>query len=293
MNVVKEIQRINERELDMGITGNASWHAKYKSAYIFYGGLDYGLTEGDVIAVFSQFGEIVDCNLVRDKKTGKSKGFGFLAYEDQRSSILAIDNMNGAKLVDRTLRVDHAERYRKPKKDEKSDRSVAEEEKVFEEGGDEYEARRRKIWDYETYDAVEKEKQEQAEAAPKPKKDEFETKQLDHVQKMVEKRKRDREQKRIAEAQSLMGPRKGLGFGESAPASSSFAAVRPLDADENLNKLKEIISAPGQSPPRIREPPRDKPQREKRRQSASRSRSTGRGKKRSRSRGRKRSRSRG
>jgi RNA-binding motif X-linked protein 2 len=53
------------------------------------------LTEGDVITIFSQFGEIVDVNLVRDKGTGKSKGFAFLAYEDQRSTVLAVDNFNG------------------------------------------------------------------------------------------------------------------------------------------------------------------------------------------------------
>lgn len=90
MNVVKEIERINAREAQLGITGDASWHAAYKdSAYVFVSGLDFDMTEGDIICVFSQFGEIVDVNLVRDKKTGKSRGFCFLAFEDQRSTILA------------------------------------------------------------------------------------------------------------------------------------------------------------------------------------------------------------
>ena len=45
----------------------ASWHAKFKdSAYIFAGGLSFDLTEGDILAVFSQYGEIVDVNLVRN-----------------------------------------------------------------------------------------------------------------------------------------------------------------------------------------------------------------------------------
>jgi len=38
----------------------------------------------------SRYGEVVDINLVRDKGTGKSKGFAFLAYEDQRSTNLAV-----------------------------------------------------------------------------------------------------------------------------------------------------------------------------------------------------------
>ncbi|CAM9226661.1 unnamed protein product, partial [Phaeothamnion confervicola] len=127
MNVVQEIQRINERELEAGLSGDASWHAKYKdSAWVFVGGLVTTLTEGDVLCVMSQWGEIEDINLVRDKATGKSKGFAFLKYEDQRSTILAVDNFNGIKLLDRTLRVDHCERYRLPK--ELKDKEEAEEE---------------------------------------------------------------------------------------------------------------------------------------------------------------------
>ena len=45
-----------------------------------------------------RYGEIVNINLVRDKKSGKSKGFCFLAYEDQRSTVLAVDNLNGFKV---------------------------------------------------------------------------------------------------------------------------------------------------------------------------------------------------
>ncbi len=124
MNVVKEIQRINARELQMGTTLDSamkgSWHDQYKdSAYIFIGGLSFELTEGDIVCVFSQYGEIVDVNLVRDKATGKSKGFAFVAYEDQRSTILAVDNFNGAKVLGRMLRVDHVAKYKPKKEDDK------------------------------------------------------------------------------------------------------------------------------------------------------------------------------
>lgn len=46
-------------------------------------------------------GEIIDCNLIRDKATGKSKGFAFIAFEDQRSTVLAVDNMNGIKACEK------------------------------------------------------------------------------------------------------------------------------------------------------------------------------------------------
>ncbi|XP_014111986.1 PREDICTED: RNA-binding motif protein, X-linked 2 isoform X1 [Pseudopodoces humilis] len=116
---VKLINELNAREAELGVQEAVSWHAEYKdSAWIFVGGLHYELTEGDVICVFSQYGEIVNINLVRDKKTGKSKGFCFLCYEDQRSTILAVDNFNGIKIKGRTIRVDHVANYRPPKESE-------------------------------------------------------------------------------------------------------------------------------------------------------------------------------
>ncbi|WWC91604.1 uncharacterized protein L201_006550 [Kwoniella dendrophila CBS 6074] len=115
MNTIKEINRINERELQLGVKG--SWHDEYKdSAYVFVGGLAYELSEGDILTIFSQWGEIIDINLPRDKETGKTKGFGFLMYEDQRSTVLAVDNMNGSQVLGRTIRVDHTRNYRQPGK---------------------------------------------------------------------------------------------------------------------------------------------------------------------------------
>lgn len=74
MNVIQEIRRINERELEQGVSGKASWHYEYKdSAWVFAGGFPYDLTEGDILCVMSQWGEIEDINLCREKDTGKSK----------------------------------------------------------------------------------------------------------------------------------------------------------------------------------------------------------------------------
>ncbi|OMO90480.1 hypothetical protein COLO4_19142 [Corchorus olitorius] len=122
LTLVKRLQNITAKEADLGISEEASWHAKYKhSAYVFIGGLPFDLTEGDILAVFAQYGEIVDVNLVRDKGTGKSKGFAFLAYEDQRSTILAVDNLNGAQIMGRTIRVDHCEKYKKKEEEDEEE----------------------------------------------------------------------------------------------------------------------------------------------------------------------------
>ena len=59
--------------------------------------------------------QIEDINLVRDEDTGKSRGFAFVKYEDSKSCILAVDNFAGAKVLGRSLRVDHCEKYRLPK----------------------------------------------------------------------------------------------------------------------------------------------------------------------------------
>lgn len=117
---MKNVLKLSEQELKSG--NKTSWHDQYRnSAWVFVGGLPYDLSEGncnnclswwavnnnqiqwslttgDIICVFSQYGEIVNINLVRDKKTGKQKGFCFLCYEDQRSTVLAVDNLNGVKV---------------------------------------------------------------------------------------------------------------------------------------------------------------------------------------------------
>ncbi|KAG2534136.1 zinc finger CCCH domain-containing protein 25-like [Panicum virgatum] len=120
---VKRTQVINQKEALLGIGEDASWHAKFKdSAYVFVGGVPFDLTEGDILAFFAQYGEVVDVNLVRDKGTGKSKGFAFLAYEDQRSTILAVDNLNGAKVLGRIIRVDHVSKYKKKEEEDEEER---------------------------------------------------------------------------------------------------------------------------------------------------------------------------
>ncbi|CAK8537694.1 unnamed protein product [Lathyrus sativus] len=119
LTLVKRIQKINSREAALGISEQASWHTKYKdSAYVFVGGIPFDLTEGDLLAVFAQYGEVVDVNLVRDNDTGKSKGFAFLAYEDQRSTNLAVDNLNGAQVLGRIIRVDHVDKYKKKEEED-------------------------------------------------------------------------------------------------------------------------------------------------------------------------------
>ncbi|KAF1848797.1 uncharacterized protein K460DRAFT_364761 [Cucurbitaria berberidis CBS 394.84] len=117
MNSVRAIQQLNKRELEAGINPGGSWHTDYRdTAFVYIGGLAFELSEGDIITIFSQYGEPVWIKLARDKETGKSRGFAWIKYEDQRSCDLAVDNLGGSTIMDRVIRVDHA-RY-KPRDDE-------------------------------------------------------------------------------------------------------------------------------------------------------------------------------
>lgn len=127
---MKNISKLSEQDLRSG--SKSSWHDQYRdSAWVFIGGLPYDLTEGDIVCIFSQYGEIVNINLIRDKDSGKSKGFCFLCYEDQRSTVLSVDNLNGIKILNRAIRVDHVSNYKIPKQGKKTD---VETKKLYEEG---------------------------------------------------------------------------------------------------------------------------------------------------------------
>lgn len=116
MKKVEAIRKLNETELQLGIAGTpASWHEKYNKCHAIYvGGIPTEFTEGDLLAMFEQYGIVVHVNLVRDADTGKSRGFAFLKYHDPRSAVLAVDNFTGVQLAGRTLRVDHVEDYTVP-----------------------------------------------------------------------------------------------------------------------------------------------------------------------------------
>ncbi|KAK3695850.1 hypothetical protein B0T22DRAFT_456332 [Podospora appendiculata] len=135
MNQIRAIQALNKREIENGVPPSASWHVDYRdTAYVYFGGLPFDLTEGDVITIFSQFGEPVFLKLARDKETGKSKGYGWLKYEDQRSTDLAVDNLGGAEIAGRLVRVDHA-RYKHRDDEDPEEGRIGWEDMLRREGG--------------------------------------------------------------------------------------------------------------------------------------------------------------
>ena len=74
---------------------------------LYIGGLSYGTTEASLRDAFAQAGTVVSANVIMDKMTGKSRGFGFVEIEDADAE-KAIEMWNGKELDGRRLTVNEA-----------------------------------------------------------------------------------------------------------------------------------------------------------------------------------------
>ncbi len=75
---------------------------------IYVGSLPYGVTEDDLKQAFGVFGNVESVNIVKDKFTGKSKGFGFVQMPSKEEAEAAIEGLNGKEFKGRTLSVNKA-----------------------------------------------------------------------------------------------------------------------------------------------------------------------------------------
>ena len=75
---------------------------------IYVGNLPYSLTEDELRAAFSQFGEVSSVNIIMDRMSGQSKGFGFVEMPDNSEADEAIKALNESALNGRNIRVNQA-----------------------------------------------------------------------------------------------------------------------------------------------------------------------------------------
>ena len=75
---------------------------------IYVGNLSYGVTEDELREMFSKFGEVTSVNLISDKYSGQSKGFGFVEMAVQSEAEAAIKALDGNSVKGRNLRVNEA-----------------------------------------------------------------------------------------------------------------------------------------------------------------------------------------
>ena len=77
------------------------------SKKIYVGNLSFQTTDSDLNDLFAQFGEVESVSIITDRDTGRSKGFGFVAMNDE-SAEKAISQLNGSELNGRALTVNEA-----------------------------------------------------------------------------------------------------------------------------------------------------------------------------------------
>lgn len=75
---------------------------------IYVGNLSYNVTENDLRNAFSEYGSVSKVNIIMDKMTGKSKGFAFVEMDNDANGQTAIEELNGADLAGRNLKVNLA-----------------------------------------------------------------------------------------------------------------------------------------------------------------------------------------
>lgn len=80
---------------------------------IYVGNLAYESTEDELREIFGAFGPVTNVNIITDKESGRSKGFGFIEMENQPDGEKAIAELNGSNVKERELKVNEA----RPKED--------------------------------------------------------------------------------------------------------------------------------------------------------------------------------
>ncbi len=75
---------------------------------IYVGNLAYAATEQDLRDAFSAFGEVSSVNIIMDRQTGQSKGFGFVEMPNDAEATAAIKEINDQPIKGRPARVNEA-----------------------------------------------------------------------------------------------------------------------------------------------------------------------------------------
>ena len=83
---------------------------------IFVGNLSYNTNDDSLRDAFESFGSVTDAKVILDRESGKSRGFGFVEFENSDEADKAIADMDGQDLDGRSLTVNVAQE-RKPRDD--------------------------------------------------------------------------------------------------------------------------------------------------------------------------------
>lgn len=75
---------------------------------IYVGNLSFNTTNGDLETLFASHGSVHSANVITDRETGRSRGFGFVEMDDDTEARRAIEELDGHQVDGRSLRVNEA-----------------------------------------------------------------------------------------------------------------------------------------------------------------------------------------
>jgi cold-inducible RNA-binding protein len=75
---------------------------------LYVGNLPYRMSEEELQEVFGQVGTVANVAIIIDRETGRSRGFGFVEMEEDSAAAAAVQQLNGAQVGGRTLKVAEA-----------------------------------------------------------------------------------------------------------------------------------------------------------------------------------------
>lgn len=75
---------------------------------LFVGSLAWATTDDTLKAHFEQAGTVASAKVITDRETGRSRGFGFVEFENDAEGQSAIDKLNGSDLDGRSITVNEA-----------------------------------------------------------------------------------------------------------------------------------------------------------------------------------------
>jgi RNA recognition motif-containing protein len=75
---------------------------------VYAGNLSDSTTEDELREAFAAYGEVASVNIITDRDSGRSKGFGFVEMSTEEEATAAINGLNGTELGGNTIKVDQA-----------------------------------------------------------------------------------------------------------------------------------------------------------------------------------------
>jgi cold-inducible RNA-binding protein len=75
---------------------------------LYVGNLGYGIGDGDLEKLFTTYGSVRSAQVIKDRDSGRSKGFGFVEMGSEQEAQAAISALNGKEIEGRTLAVNEA-----------------------------------------------------------------------------------------------------------------------------------------------------------------------------------------